>query len=139
MKTTLYWISTVLIAAVLLLGGVMDVLRAPPVVQTIGTLGYPAYLATLLGVWKLLGAAAVLSPGLPRLKEFAYAGILFELSGAAFSHAASGDPASKVAVPLVLLGIAAASWALRPASRRLGELLKANPVSTARPVTAHAA
>jgi len=117
----------------------MDVLRAPPVVQTIGTLGYPAYLATLLGVWKLLGAAAVLSPGLPRLKEFAYAGILFELSGAAFSHAASGDPASKVAVPLVLLGIAAASWALRPASRRLGELLKATPVATARPVTAHAA
>jgi len=139
MKTTLYWISTVLIAAVLLLGGVMDVLRAPPVVQTIGTLGYPAYLATLLGVWKLLGAAAVVSPGLPRLKEFAYAGILFELSGAAFSHAASGDPASKVAVPLVLLGIAAASWALRPASRRLGELLKATPVATARPVTAHAA
>jgi len=139
MKTTLYWISTVLIAAVLLLGGVMDVLRAPPVVQTIGTLGYPAYLATLLGVWKLLGAAAVLSPGLPRLKEFAYAGILFELSGAAFSHAASGDPASKVAVPLVLLGIAAASWALRPASRRLGELLKASPVPTARPMTAHAA
>ena len=139
MKTTLYWIFTGLLAAVLLLGGVMDVLRAPPVVQTVVALGYPAYLATLLGVWKLLGAAAVVSPGLPRLKEWAYAGVLFELSGAAFSHAASGDPASKVAVPLVLLAIAAASWALRPASRRLGQVLPAAPVPTARPVPAHAA
>jgi uncharacterized membrane protein YphA (DoxX/SURF4 family) len=139
MKTTLYWISTVLLAAVLVLAGVMDVLRAPPVVQTVAALGYPAYLATILGVWKLLGAAAVVSPGLPRLKEWAYAGILFDLSGAAMSHAASGDPASKVAVPVVLLAVAAASWALRPASRRLGEVIPAARVSTARPVTAGAA
>ena len=59
MKTTLFWISTGLLAAVLLLGGAMDVLRAPPVVQTITALGYPAYVATLLAVWKLLGAAAI--------------------------------------------------------------------------------
>jgi DoxX-like family len=56
----------------------------------------------------------------PRLKEWAYSGITFDLTGAAFSHAAMGDPAAKVIVPLVLLGIAAASWALRPASRMLG-------------------
>jgi uncharacterized membrane protein YphA (DoxX/SURF4 family) len=139
MKTTLYWISTVLLTAVLLLGGVMDVLRAPPVVQTIAALGYPAYLATLLGVWKLLGAAAVVSPGLPRLKEWAYAGILFDLSGAAVSHAASGDPASKVAVPLVLLAMAATSWALRPASRRMGDVLPAAPLPAPRHATARAA
>src|SRR5262245_56531748 len=139
MKKTLYWISTVLLAAVLLLGGVMDVLRAPPVVQTIAALGYPAYLASILGVWKLLGAAAIASPGLPRLKEWAYAGVLFDLSGAAFSHALSGDPASKVAVPLVLLGLAAASWALRPATRRLGEVVPGAVVPVARPVAARAA
>jgi uncharacterized membrane protein YphA (DoxX/SURF4 family) len=139
MKKPLYWISTVLLAAVLLLGGVMDVLRAPPVVQTIVALGYPAYLASILGVWKLLGAAAIASPGLPRLKEWAYAGLVFDLSGAAFSHALSGDPASKVAVPLVLLGLAAVSWALRPATRRLGEVIPGAVVPAARPVAARAA
>ena len=139
MKTTLYWISTGLLAAALLLGGVMDVLRAPPVVQTITALGYPAYVASLLGVWKLLGAAAIATPRLPRLKEWAYAGVLFDLSGAAFSHASSGDPAAKVAVPLVLLGLAAASWVLRPASRRLGEIVPGPVVPAGRPVTAHAA
>jgi len=95
--------------------------------------------ATLLGVWKLLGAAAIAAPGLPRLKEWAYAGVLFDLSGAAFSHASSGDPAAKVAVPLVLLGLAAVSWAFRPASRRLGELVPGPVVRAGRPLTAHAA
>jgi uncharacterized membrane protein YphA (DoxX/SURF4 family) len=139
MKTTLYWISTVLLTAVLLFGGVMDVLRAPPVVQPIAALGYPLYLASILGVWKLLGALAIASPGLPRLKEWAYAGVLFDLSGAAASHAISGDPAANVAVPLVLLAIAAASWALRPATRRFGEVVSAPVVPVGRPVSAHAA
>jgi hypothetical protein len=139
MKKTLYWISTVLLAAVLLLGGVMDVLRAPPVVQTIVALGYPAYLASILGVWKLLGAAAIAAPGLPRLKEWAYAGVLFDLSGAALSHGLSGDPAAKVAVPLVLLGIAAVSWALRPVTRRLGDVVPDRIVAAGHPVPARAA
>jgi hypothetical protein len=68
----------------------------------------------------VLGGLAILAPRLPRLKEWAYAGIAFDLIGAAFSHAAMGEPVAKVIVPLVLLGIAAASWALRPASRILG-------------------
>ena len=139
MKTTLYWISTVVLAAFLVFGGVMEILRAPPVVQAISSLGYPAYLATILGTWKLLGAAAIASPRLPRLKEWAYAGILFDLSGAALSHGMSGDPAAKVSVPLVLLGIAAVSWALRPASRRLGEVLPGSLVPAARPAHARAA
>jgi uncharacterized membrane protein YphA (DoxX/SURF4 family) len=135
MKTTLYWISTVLLAVFLVLGGVTELLRAPPVAQAIASLGYPAYLATILGVWKLLGAAAVTSPRLPRLKEWAYAGIAFDLSGAALSHGISGEGA-KVGVPLVLLGIALVSWALRPASRRLGEVLPGSLVSA--PGRAHA-
>jgi uncharacterized membrane protein YphA (DoxX/SURF4 family) len=139
MKTTFYWISTVVLAAFLVFGGVMEVLGAPPVVQAISSLGYPAYLATILGVWKLLGAAAIASPRLPRLKEWAYAGIVFDLSGAALSHGMSGDPAAKVFLPLVLLGIAAVSWALRPTSRRLGELLPGSLVPAARPAHASAA
>ena len=117
----------------------MDLLRAPAVIQPITALGYPLYLASILGVWKLLGAAAITAPGLPRLKEWAYAGVLFDLSGAALSHGLSGDPAAKVAVPLVLLGIAAVSWALRPAIRRLGEVVPGAVVPAARPVAARAA
>ena len=139
MKTTLYWIATALLTAVLLLGGVMDLLHAAPAMQAFSALGYPAYVASILGVWKLLGAAAIATPGLPRLKEWAYAGIAFDLSGAALSHALSGDVAARVAVPLVLLGVAALSWALRPATRRLGEVLPGALVSTAGPARARAA
>jgi hypothetical protein len=76
-------------------------------------LGYPGYFVTILGMWKVLGGLAILAPRLARLKEWAYAGIAFDLTGAAFSHAAMGDPVAKVIVPLVLLGFAAASSALR--------------------------
>src|SRR4051794_5949820 len=82
-------------------------------------LGFPAYFVTILGVWKVLGGVTVLAPRLPRLKEWAYAGMLFDLTGAAASHAAVGDPAGKIAAPLIIAGIVAASWALRPESRKL--------------------
>ena len=114
-----YWTATVLIALALLSGGIASVVRAEPNVRGMAELGYPAYLLIVLGIWKLLGAAALLAPRLALVKEWAYAGIAFDLSGAAFSHAAIGHPAGKVAVPLVLLSIAGLSWALRPSSRRL--------------------
>jgi len=96
--------------------------RADEPLRGMAALGYPAYFVTILGAWKLLGGLALLAPRLPRLKEWAYAGIAFDLTGAAFSHAAVGHPAAKVIAPLVILGLAAASWALRPASRRLGSV-----------------
>ncbi len=114
-----YWTATALIALALLSGGVASVARAEPNVRGMAELGYPAYLLLVLGAWKLLGALVLLAPRLTLLKEWAYAGIAFDLSGAAFSHAAIGHPAGKVAVPLVLLAIAFCSWALRPADRRL--------------------
>lgn len=82
---------------------------------------YPVYFVTLIGAWKVLGGLAILAPRLPRLKEWAYAGIAFDLTGATFSHVAVGNPAAKAIVPLVLLAIAATSWALRPPSRRLND------------------
>ncbi|HZJ56060.1 MAG TPA: DoxX family protein [Myxococcaceae bacterium] len=123
LKTTTYWIATAVLTVMLLLGGLLDLAHASPVIQTLAALGYPPFLASILGAWKLLGAAAIATPGLPRLKEWAYAGVVFELSGAAASHAFAGDPAGKIAVPLVLLAFAALSWALRPATRRMGEVL----------------
>ncbi len=113
-----YWFATGALAFVFALGGFMDATHAAPVVATMKALGYPAYVATILGVWKLLGAAALLAPRLPRLKEWAYAGIVFDLTGAAFSHASAGDSADKIVIPLVLLAVAFASWALRPESRK---------------------
>ena len=116
-KQIAYWATTGLTALAFAAGGLFDLTRGPDIVATMNHLGYPAYFLTLLGAWKLLGALALVAPGLPRLKEWAYAGIVFDLTGAAVSHAAVGDAAGKVVTPLVILGFAIASWALRPASR----------------------
>jgi len=114
-KKALFWATTGL--SVLALGGIgaADLARAPQMLAGLAHLGYPAYFAPILGAWKLAGVAALLAPGLPRLKEWAYAGFFFTLTGAAMSHAASGDPAGKILFPLVLLGVVMTSWALRPA------------------------
>jgi hypothetical protein len=133
-RTIGYWMATGLIALAFLAGGAFDVSGAAEVTAGLAHLGYPAYFATLLGGWKLLGAFALVAPGLPRLKEWAYAGIAFDLTGAAFSHAAVGDGAAKVLVPLVLLGIAVASWALRPESRTLA-VRQSAPSDVAPPAT----
>jgi uncharacterized membrane protein YphA (DoxX/SURF4 family) len=118
-----YWITTGLIAVPLVAGGIVDTLAPPSAVAFLAHLGYPAYFAAIIGVWKVLGGITVLAPRLPRLKEWAYAGILFDFTGAAISHTASGDGAFKVSVPLTLAVLALASWMLRPASRKLGSLL----------------
>src|SRR5713226_3574556 len=112
-----YWVTTGLFAAAFLASGAAELASAPAAVASTLALGYPAYFLTILGVWKVLSAPALLAPRLPRLKEWAYAGIFFDLTGAAASHAISGDSPGKIATPLVLLLIAAASWALRPPSR----------------------
>ncbi|MBS2031199.1 MAG: DoxX family protein [Deltaproteobacteria bacterium] len=114
-----YWITTGLVALAFLSGGVMDASRNADVQAGMSHLGYPLYFALILGVWKFLGGVAILAPGFARLKEWAYAGMAFDLTGATFSHAASGDGAGKIITPLVILAIVATSWALRPASRKL--------------------
>lgn len=121
-KNIAYWITTGLVGAAFASGGFMDLSGSPQVMAGMTHLGYPAYFATILGTWKLLGALAVLAPRLPRLKEWAYAGIVFNLTGAAISHLAAGDGVGKAAPPLVLTGLAFASWALRPPTRVVGVL-----------------
>jgi uncharacterized membrane protein YphA (DoxX/SURF4 family) len=118
-RTIAYWVTTALTAFVFLSGGAADIVRPDPVLKGMAELGYPAYVCVILGVWKLLGGLAVLAPRFPRLKEWAYAGMLFDLTGASASHVGVGDPMGKVVTPLVILGIVMASWALRPASRTL--------------------
>ncbi len=120
MRRIAYWVTTGLTAFMFLSGGVMDVVQPPELLKGMTDLGYTAYFTTILGVWKVLGGITVLAPGLPRLKEWAYAGMFFDLSGASASHASVGDPVAKIVTPLVLLVIVMASWALRPDSRKLG-------------------
>lgn len=95
-------------------GGVSDLLRTEAMLQSMAQLQYPAYLLSILGIWKILGVLAIWTPGRPRLKEWAYAGFAFDLSGALLSHIAVGDPIANWIAPVVMLGIGALSWRLRP-------------------------
>jgi hypothetical protein len=112
-----YWATTGLVAVAFAAGAAMDLSGNKEIIAELAHLGYRPYFATLLGVWKLLGVVAILAPRFPRLKEWAYAGIVFDLSGAVVSHLASGDGVGDVVPPVVLLGLAAASWSLRPETR----------------------
>lgn len=117
-----YWVTTSLVAFAIGSGGIADFLRIQPVVEGMTQLGYPVYFCVILGIWKVLGAFAVLAPGLPRLKEWAYAGIVFDLTGAAASHFAVGDEPTKLIAPIILTLLTFASWYLRPVSRRLPDI-----------------
>jgi uncharacterized membrane protein YphA (DoxX/SURF4 family) len=124
-KSIAYWITTILVAGSIGSGGMAQVAHLQQNVDGFTRiLGYPAYFVTVLGVWKVLGAIAILVPRFPRLKEWAYAGIFFDLTGAAASWAAVGGPgeAFHIVAPLVIAGFCVASWALRPQSRILGVL-----------------
>ena len=122
-----YWTTTGLLAFFLASGGAMQLARVPANVEGVVQLGYPVYVTTIVGFWKVLGALALLWPRLPRLKEWAYAGAFFELTGAAASHAFSGAAWGHVLLVSSLSLLVVASWALRPESRRLGEVLPAPP------------
>jgi uncharacterized membrane protein YphA (DoxX/SURF4 family) len=141
MKTRLigYWVTTTLVALELLVGGAADLVHGrqllvvgDPVVEVLARLGYPAYLLTILGWWKVLGAIVLLAPRFPRLKEWAYAGTFFDLTGAAASAALRGDSADLIG-PLFIAVLAVASWALRPPSRTLGVLFPARGETSKEP------
>jgi hypothetical protein len=124
-----YWATTSFVALELLAGGLTDLIHGrealvfgPPVVAVISHLGYPVYVLTILGGWKLLGAVALLVPRFPRLKEWAYAGTFFEMTGATLSLWVSGADVGTISFPFLVAALTLASWALRPPDRTLGVL-----------------
>jgi uncharacterized membrane protein YphA (DoxX/SURF4 family) len=121
-KTIAYWLTTAVIACVMLSGGAAELAHLRPTAEGMLRLGYPPYVMTILGVWKVLGAIVLLAPALPRLKEWAYAGVVFSMTGAVASHAAVGDSARHVIVPAIFALVAIGSWAFRPAARTLRPL-----------------
>ena len=114
----IYWISTLWLALGMTSTGLVQLLKTQEEVDSMTHLGYPVYLLTIIGVWKLLGTVAVLIPKFPLLKEWAYAGFFFNISGALFSHIASGSPMSDLFPPLLLLTLTAISWYFRPTDRK---------------------
>jgi len=127
-RPIVYWTMTILVAF-FMSGGIAQLLqyRANPH-GIVPDLGYPMYFFAILGTWKILGAIAILVPGFPRLKEWACAGIVFDLTGAAASCAAVGGYGAygfHVIAPLIITGFTVASWALRPTSRKIGAALSA--------------
>ena len=121
----IYWISTIWLAVGMLSTGALQLFKvkaegalAPPGIYGITHLGYPIYFLTILGVWKILGVVAVLIPKFPLLKEWAYAGFFFVMSGAILSHIAVGDPIKEIFPSLLLLTLTVMSWYFRPENRK---------------------
>jgi hypothetical protein len=134
-KSIVYWTMTILVAFPIGSGGASQIWQyyANPH-GVVPILGYPMYFFAILGFWKALGAIAILVPRYPLLKEWAYAGIFFDLTGAAASCAMSGGYGAygfHVLAPLIITGFTVASWALRPESRKIGILIRAKNGSPA--------
>ena len=107
------WLVTVPVCLAFLLSGIANLVHFPHVARDMAHLGYPPYFSSILGTWKILGAVVVATPGFPRLKEWAYAGMMFDLTGAAISRGVMGDGPAGVVPPLVLASLVLASWLLR--------------------------
>ena len=121
----IYWIATGLISAMMLMSSFMYLSKSPEVLNGIKASGYPDYFIPFLGTAKLLAALALVIPVWSKLKEWAYAGIVFELTGAVVSNAVCRNRSDLIA-PLSFLCLAIASWALRPPSRILGAPINAD-------------
>lgn len=115
----IYWIATIWLCFGMTSGAIFQIMQMEDAVKNFEHLGYPLYLLTLLGVWKLLGVIAFLVPKFPLVKEWAYAGIFFAMSGAFISHLVMGDPFAETFPSVLTLVIAFVSWYFRPADRKL--------------------
>jgi len=134
LKTAAFWVATIFGPTSFVIGGVIGLMSQPDAVEGLRHLGYPAYFGVLLGAWKLAGAVAITVPGIPRLKEWAYAGFFFDLTAAAISHASLNDSVTDIVAPLGFLALVIASYVLRPDSRKLSPVARTIDASHARPV-----
>lgn len=115
----IYWIATLWLSLGMLSTGIVQLIKRKEEIEMMKHLGYPEYLLMILGIWKILGVIAVLLPKLTLLKEWAYAGFFFTMSGAIISHLIMKDSFGDIAPSLLLLVLTIISWYLRPVSRKL--------------------
>jgi hypothetical protein len=118
-KLLWYWIITIMLSFFIFSGGLAQALQIEGVLTGFKPLGYPAYFISIIGIWKMLGIIAILIPGFKLLKEWAYAGIFFVMTGAVISHIASNNISAQIIAPFVLAVFAVLSWYLRPADRKI--------------------
>ena len=115
----IYWIATIWLSVAMLASCLQQIFHTKSFVDIIVPLGYPIYFLTILGVWKILGVITILIPKFGLVKEWAYAGFFFIMSGAVFSHIATGNSVSEIYPPLLLLVLTAVSWHFRPPDRKV--------------------
>ncbi|HMS68237.1 MAG TPA: DoxX family protein [Saprospiraceae bacterium] len=118
----IYWAATLWLSLGMISTGIVQIIHLDEEVQKMNTLGYPTYFLTIIGVWKLLGVIAVLIPKFPLVKEWAYAGFFFTMTGAILSHFAVGDAAVEYFGSTLLLILTLISWYFRPAERKLSNI-----------------
>ncbi|MBN8877144.1 MAG: DoxX family protein [Sphingobacteriales bacterium] len=121
----IYWVSTIWLALGMASTGIVQLFRVKEDVDFIIQMGYPDYFLTIIGTWKILGAIAVLIPKFTLLKEWAYAGFFFIMSGAVFSHIATGNSMNEIFPAVLLLALTVISWYFRPANRKIIPLVNA--------------
>ncbi|MDR6763468.1 hypothetical protein J2Y38_003689 [Flavobacterium sp. 2755] len=114
----IYWIATIWLALGMTSTGIVQIIKMKEEADMMAHLGYSLYFLTILGVWKILGVIAILIPKFPLLKEWAYAGFFFAMSGAIFSHFAVGDSGIAYFGPTLLLVLTVTSWYFRPIDRK---------------------
>jgi uncharacterized membrane protein len=115
----IYWIATIFLALGMLAGGLQQLLQKGGYVAIITNLGYPKYFMSIIGAWKVLGVITILIPGVRILKEWAYAGFFFVMSGAVISHLAVGETIKEIYPSLTLLILTVISWYFRPTDRKI--------------------
>ncbi|AYL96713.1 DoxX family protein [Mucilaginibacter celer] len=115
----IYWVATLWLALGMTSTGVVQLIKMKEETALMTHLGYPAYLLTIIGVWKILGVIVVLIPKFTLLKEWAYAGFFFVMLGAVFSHLAVGDGGKEFFGPILLIVLTIISWYFRPADRKI--------------------
>lgn len=115
----IYWIATLWLALGMTSTGIVQLIKLDEEVTMMTHLGYPVFLLTILGVWKILGVIAVLIPKFPLVKEWAYAGFFFTMSGAVISHLVIGDGVTELFGPVLLITLTVISWYFRPADRKI--------------------
>ena len=115
----IYWIFTLWLSLGMVSTGIVQLLKTKEEADMFMHLGFPLYLLTIIGIGKMLGVVAVLIPRFPVLKEWAYAGFFFVMSGAVISHLIMGDPWNEIFPPMLLLILTMISWYFRPANRKM--------------------